>query len=220
MPSGNSDDNDYVFTFQSPNKDSYVSLLLLNSFGNQFLLAAAYGKYQNEWKLNLLKFGQYSFFGKTSSDYFRLTQANSKKSYLIDAVNNISLSSALLRPADSYFQFLKEKEIKEFGDSLLQEVNAKYQFPITLSNVDTKPQVFRIFPQVIKEGFFPMVYYHTDINLKDTIALKLENLKVRKEVDSIFTGIDKDKQFVFYWAFNEIPDGKKLVEHYGFIDSL
>ena len=79
LPSGNSEDNDYVFTFQSPNKDSYVSLLLLNSFGNQFLLAAAYGKYQNEWKLNLLKFGQYSFFGKTASDYFRFTQASSIK---------------------------------------------------------------------------------------------------------------------------------------------
>ena len=220
LPSGNSGDNDYVFTFQSPNKDSYVSLLLLNSFGNQFLLVAAYGKYENEWKLNILKFGQYSFFGKTAFDYFMLAQTSYKKSYLIDAVNNISLSSALLRPADSYLQFVKEKQIKEFGDSLLQEANAKYQFPMTLSNIDSKPQVFRIFPQVIKEGFFPMVYYHTDVNLKDTIALKLENLKIRKEVDSIFTGIDKEKKFIFYWGFNEMPDGQKEVEHYGFIDSL
>ena len=220
LPSGNSGDNDYVFTFQSPNKDSYVSLLLLNSFGNQFLLVAAYGKYDNEWKLNILKFGQYSFFGKTAFDYFMLAQTSYKKSYLIDAVNNISLSSALLRPADSYLQFVKEKQFKEFGDSLLQEANAKYQFPLSLSNIDSKPQVFRIFPQVIKEGFFPMVYYHTDINLKDTIALKLENLKIRKEVDSIFTGIDKEKKFIFYWGFNEMPDGQKEVEHYGFIDSL
>lgn len=220
LQSGNTEDNDYVFTFQSPNKDSYVSLLLLNSFGNQFLLVAAYGKYQNEWNLNILKFGQYSFFGKTASDYFRLAHENYKKSYLIDAVNNISLSSALLRPADSYLQFVKEKQIKEFGDSLLQEANAKYQFPMTLSNIDSNPQVFRIFPQVIKEGFFPMVYYHTDINLKDTTALKLENLKIRKVLDSIFTGIDKDKKFIFYWAFNEMPDGQKEVEHYRFIDSL
>ncbi len=220
LPSGNSEDNDYVFTFKSPNKDSYVSLLLLNSFGNQFLLVAAYGKYQNDWKLNILKFGQYSFFGKTAFDYFQMAQESIKKSYLIDAVNNISLSSVLLQPAGPYLQFVKEKQIKELGDSLSQEVNAKYQFPITLSNIDTKPQVFRIFPQVIKEGFFPMVYYHTDINLKDTTTLKLENLKIRKEVDSIFPGINKDKRFVFYWGFNEMPDGQKEVEHYGFLDSL
>ena len=91
---------------------------------------------------------------------------------------------------------------------------------MTLSSIETKPQLFRIFPQVMKDGFFPMVYYRTDINLKDTISLKLENLKIRKVVDSIFTGIDKGKKFIFYWAFNEMPDGKKLIDRYGFVDSL
>ena len=71
---------------------------------------------------------------------------------------------------------------------------------------------------MIKEGFFPMVHYTTSINLKDTTALKIENEKVKNEIGQIFTGIDKDKKFVFYQAFNELPDGKKLVEHYGFID--
>lgn len=220
LPSGNTQDNDYIFTFQSPNKDSYVSLLLLNNFNNQFLLAAIYGKYDNEWKLNILKFGEYSFMGKTAYNYFTIAKERAKKSCLIDAVNNILVSIDLLQPSGSYLQFINEKEIKEFGDSLLQQVNNKYKFPMTLSNIETKPQVFRIFPQVMEDGFFPMVYYRTDINLKDTISLKLENLKIRKVVDSIFTGIDKDKKFIFYWAFNEMPDGKKLLDRYGFVDSL
>lgn len=220
LPSGNTQDNDYIFTFGSPNKDSYVSLLLLNNSHNQFLLAAVYGKYQNEWKLNILKFGEYSFLGKTAYNYFRMAKESAKKSYLIDAVNNILVAIDLLQPSGPYLQFIKEKEIKEFGDSLLQQVNTKYKFPMTLSSIETKPQVFRIFPQVMQDGFFPMVYYRTDINLKDTISLKLENLKIRKVVDSIFTGIDKDKKFVYYWAFNEMPDGKKLLDRYGFIDSL
>jgi hypothetical protein len=100
----------------------------------------------------------------------------------------------------------------------MKEVNTKFTFPLTLDNIDTKPKVFRIFPEMINEGFFPMVYYLSDINIKDTTALKIENEKVKQEVGRLFTGIDKDKKFVFYWAFNEIPDGKKLVEHYGFID--
>lgn len=220
LPSGNSQDNDYIFSFQSPNKDSYVSLLLLNNFNNQFLLAAVYGKYQNEWKLNILKFGEYSFLGKTAFDYFRMAKESVNKSYLIDAVNNILVSIDLLQPSGSYLQFIKEKEIKEFGDSLLQQANTKYKFPMTLSNIETKPQVFKIFPQVTEDGFFPMVYYHTNISLKDTISLKSENLKIRKEVDSIFTGIDKGKKFIYYWAFNEMPEEKKLVDRYGFVDSL
>ena len=220
LPSGNNDDNDYIFTYACPSKDSYVSLLLLNNFGNQFLLTAVYGNYPDGWKLNILKFGQYSFFGKTASDYFKMAQMSYKKSYLIDAVNNISLSNVLLRPADTHLQFVKEKEIKDFEDSLMQEVNAKYQFPLTITTIDSKTKVFRIFPQVIKEGFFPMVCYTTDINLKDTVALRLENEKVRKGVDSIFTGIDKDKKYIFYWAFNKMPDGKNQQERYGFIDTL
>ena len=38
--SGNGDENDYTFTFDCVNKNSYVSLLLLNNFGNQLLLTA------------------------------------------------------------------------------------------------------------------------------------------------------------------------------------
>src|SRR6185312_4558474 len=34
LPSENTQDNDYIFTFESPNKDSYVSLLLLNNLDN------------------------------------------------------------------------------------------------------------------------------------------------------------------------------------------
>ncbi len=50
------------------------------------------------------------------------------------------------------------------------------------------------------------------------MLLRLENEKVKIEVNKLFTGIDKDKKFVFYRVFNEFPDDKKLVESYGFID--
>jgi hypothetical protein len=40
------------------------------------------------------------------------------------------------------------------------------------------------------------------------------------EVSRLFTGIDKDKKYVFYRVFNEIPDGIKSVQQYGFIDKL
>ncbi|HUZ61299.1 MAG TPA: hypothetical protein VMU83_21170 [Hanamia sp.] len=220
LPSGNTGDNDFIFSYESPNKESYVSLLLLNNFGNQFLLAVVYGKYPDGWKINILKFGQYSFFGKNAPDYFRLAQANYKKGYLIDAVNNISLSDVLLWPAGPYWQYVKGNEFKEFGDSILQEANAKYKLPMTLESIKNKPKIFKVYQQVIKEGFFPMVWYLTNINLKDTVALRIENKSIRKEVDSLFTGIDKGKKYIFYFAFNKIPTGTKSKERYGFIDTL
>ncbi len=102
----------------------------------------------------------------------------------------------------------------------MQEANTNYVFPLTLENIDTKPKLFRITPEMINEGFFPMVSYLSAINLKDTAALKIENKKIKKEVYKLFKGIDKDKKYVFYKVFNEIPDGKNAVEHYGFVDQL
>jgi hypothetical protein len=46
---------------------------------------------------------------------------------------------------------------------------------------------------MINEGFFPMVYYLTNINLKDTTALKLENEKVQKEVADYLRVLTKTK---------------------------
>ena len=218
LPSGISGDNDYVINYQALNKEMYVSLLLPTGLDNELLITVIYGNYDNQWKINILQFGQYSLFKKTAPDYYKLAKESYDKSYLIDAVNYVGLSKQCLRPANDFFQFQKEKDINEFYDKVMKEVNTKFTFPLTLDNIDTKPKVFRIFPEMINEGFFPMVYYLSDINIKDTTALKIENEKVKQEVERLFTGIDKDKKFVFYWAFNEIPDGKKLVEHYGFID--
>jgi hypothetical protein len=211
-------DNDYIIQCAALNKEMYVSAILTNGKNNDILLVVVYGRFNNDWKINILQFGQYSLFGKTSPDYYKIAKEKYEKSYLIDAVNYISIAKLSSKPAGVNFQYRLDKDINEFYEKVMKEVYSKYQFPLTLDNIPSKPKVFRIFPEMIKDGFFPMVYYISDINLNDTTALKLENEKVKKEVGQLFTGIDKDKKFVFYWAFNEIPDGQKLVEHYDFID--
>ena len=218
LPSGISGDNDYVIKYKALNEEMYVSLLLPTGLDNELLITAIYGNYGDKWKINILQFGQYSLFKKIAPDYYKLAKESYSKSHLIDAVNYVGLSKQCLRPAGDFFQYQKEKVINEFYDKVMKEVNSKFAFTLTLDSVDTKPKIFRVFPEMINEGFFPMVYYLSDINLKDTGALKIENAKVKKEVERLFTGIDKDKKFVFYWVFNEMPDGKKDVESYGFID--
>ena len=184
---GNSGDNDYQLQFQTPAEESYVSMLLLKTFGNRILFIAIYGKYQNQWKLYHLLLGQYSLFGKTAPDYFRLARASYEKSYLIDAFYDISIADLCIQPGGDFWRFQKENEIKEFHDKIIKEVNLKYQFPITLANLESKPQIFKIYPKLTNDGFFPLVYYLTNINLKDTVALKLENEKIQKEAGKIFT---------------------------------
>jgi hypothetical protein len=220
IPSGLTGENDYTIQFQALNKEMYVSLLLPNGIDNDLLITAIYGKYDNEWKLNILQFGQFSFFSKTAPDYYKIAKTCYEKSYLVDAVNYLSLSKQCLRPANDFFIYQKEKEISEFADKVIKEAKSKFQFPLTLEDIATKPQVFRIYPQMINEGIYPMVCYLSSINLDDTTALKKEFEKVKVEVNKLFVGIDKDRKYVFYKAYNERSDGMKKVKSYGFCDDL
>ena len=216
--SGNLNDDDYVLSYQALNKEMYVSLLVPNGLDNELLFTVIYGNYDNQWKINIIQFGQYSFFRKSAPAYYTLAKDCYKKAYLIDAITNIELAKQCLRPSNDFFQYRNEKEINEFYDDIMKEANSKYSFPMALEQVDTKPEVFRIFPEMGKDAFFPMVLYLSDINLKDTVRLKVEYEKVKKEVNRIFTGINKDKKFVFYRIFNKIPHEHERVEYYGFID--
>lgn len=220
LTSGITGDNDYLIQYKALNKEMYVSLLLPTGLDNELLITVIYGKYGNEWKINILRFGQYSLLKKSAPDYYRLAKNSYDKSHLIDAVNYIGLSKQCLRPADNFFLYRKETDINVFYDKVMNEVNTKYKFPLTLENIATKPKVFRIYPEIKDQEFFPMIHYLTSIDIKDTTALKIEHVKIKKQISQLFTGIDKDKKIVFYRAFNELPEGEKLAEYFVFIDRL
>ncbi|MBK5721253.1 hypothetical protein JGH11_10260 [Dysgonomonas sp. Marseille-P4677] len=220
IPAAITDDMNYTISYKAMNKYAYISLLVPTSDTNELLIFAIYGKDDDEWKINILHFGQYSLSQKTAHDYYAEAKEFYDKSYLIDAANSISLGMKCLRPAKDFIIYEKDKEIKDFENKLTSEINNTYKMPVILDKIDTKPQVFNIYTQEIDEGFFPMVYYLSTINISDTAALKKENIKIRNIIGDYFTGIDKDKKYVFYKAFNEIPDGNKTLTTYGFVDNL
>ena len=216
--SGN--DNDYEVNYLALNKEMYVSLLLAPDHGNDLLITVIYGKYADDWKINLLRFGEYRVGGKTTPEYYNLAKAAHNKGHLINAVNYMFLSDQLSRPAEDLFQFKKDKEMGDFYAQLMKEADANYHFPVTLETIKTRPKLLKVRPQITKEGVFPSVYYLSDISTSDIVALKEENDLVKKEVNKLFSGIDLDKPYVFYWVLNGMPEGNKVVEQYGFIDTL
>ncbi|TDO99120.1 hypothetical protein [Flavobacterium sp. 245] len=218
--SGVSGDNDYVINYKALNKEMYTVLLMPNTEYNHVLITVIYGKYGNEWKINILQFGQYTLLKKTAPDYYNMAQESYKKGYLIDAVNYISLAKECLKPASEFFKYQKEQEINDFSDKVFNEAGSKFTLPLTLENIESKPKVFRIFPQMTKDGFMPEICYVSNIKLSDTVALKVENDKVKIETAKLFNGIDKGKTKIFYGAYNEIPDGKKEVMQYRFIEVI
>jgi hypothetical protein len=213
-------DSLYILKYPTSNKETYISLLTTNLPKNDILITVIYGKYKDVWKINHIQFGFYAMRKKTAIDFYKLAKASYDKSYLIDAIDYISLARNCLYPAGAMFQYKADKDINAFYDKLLKEAYAKYTLPLTLENIKTKPKIIQIQPFETDEGFFPMVSYLSDINLQDTVALKTENDMVKKEVNKLFTGINQDKKYVYYGVFNEMPNPGRTVDHHEFKDEV
>ncbi len=81
----------------------------------------------------------------------------------------------------------------------------------------SKPQIFRVFPQGMSEGFHPSVYYVTTLNTADTTALSKECTEIHKNIGQVFKGLNQDKKYIFYRAFERLPINNEEVNNYGFL---
>ena len=212
--------NDYIIQYLALNEEMYVSLLVSKDLPVNFAILAIYGKYNDGWKINILQLGQYSILGKTAPEYYSNALSQYNKGNLIDAADLIIMAGQIAHPDGTYFKYKNEDDMQAFYSKLLKEANTKYHFPLTLDNIKSKPLIFSINPQLIEKGvdkgIFPIVGYKSTIALSDTVALKAENKAIQQTIAEIFQGIDTEG-YVIYQAFNQIPDGKTLVKHYGFI---
>jgi hypothetical protein len=217
-------DNDYTIGYNAMNEDMYTSALLTKGLTINGLILAVYGKYGNDWKINILQMGDYSINGKNAVDYYKDAQDFFSKGSLVDATDMMIITSQLVSPGGNYFSYKKESEMKIFFSKVVDEANATYRLPIVISQVKTTPEVFSMSPQVVEEtaykGVFPIIRYKSSIKLTDTAALKAENQSLQQNIGTIFKGIDQNNQYIIYQAYNDIPNGKVDSKHYGFIQKL
>lgn len=68
---------------------------IITDSGDELVILAIYGNYNDQWKLNILQAMGYSYFKMTSVDYYKLTKECYQKSYLVDAVLNIDIAKGL-----------------------------------------------------------------------------------------------------------------------------
>jgi hypothetical protein len=218
--SGVSQRNDFVINYQALNKEMFISLLIQKNEPDVLIITNIYGKYPDGWKLNILQFGTYKVDGKTAVELYVKAKGEYEKGHLIDAANDMFLSSKIANPASTLWKYQKEEEMKEFYEKVINETKASYNFPLTLNEINSKPQIINIFPQGTSEGYFPMVEYLTSIDLNDTVRTKVENELIHQSIGHIFKGIDKDKRYLYYKAYNEMPNGTTPVPTYGFVKKL
>jgi hypothetical protein len=215
--SGGMENDAYSIKFESLTDDIYISILRPDEQYGDHLLTLIYGLYENGWKLNIIQFGQYAFLGKTAIDLWNEAKVKETKGYFVDATNLMSLAIQCLKPAKQFWEYREEQNITEYYERLRQQVNAAYRFPIQVEVVESKPVIFGVYPQLTEEGIYPMVEYMSSQSQEDSVALEIENIALHQQIGTIFPGIDKEKSFLLYRAYDSIPDGKRQPVFYGFI---
>ncbi|KAA5536594.1 hypothetical protein F0919_02685 [Taibaiella lutea] len=213
---------EYTLSYQALNKESYTSMLVadVDSF-HEVLITVIYGKYGPNWLINIIYFSDYSFFGKNARGLFANARRCMKDSNIVDAHLNIMMAQSCSKPNGETLKYKSDSAINNYLDYINRIAAAKYIFPVPIITIDTKPEILKVAPQIISNaGVFPMVYYKTIVPLKEIARLKAENELIRKRIGSVFKGIDQNKKYVIYRAYNEIPQGNKVVDYYGFLDDL
>jgi hypothetical protein len=217
LQSGTDTTKDYRFIFTANNKETYVSLLKLKDGYNDILLSIVYGKYGDEWKINILYFGLFAIHGKTANDYLTSAKEKYDNGHLMDAFMDMMICMEIIYPGGDYLLYLSETEMHKFTNKIVDAIEKTMSFPLPLSELETKPQIVSIYPQIIDEGIFPMIEYFTEVNIDDTIQGKIENDKIHSVIGNYINGITDNKKYVFYKAFNEMPDGEKVLPFYGYV---
>jgi hypothetical protein len=214
-------DNDYLVTYKAMNEEMYASVLVSKGLFVNCLILAVYGKYNNEWKVNVLQIGEYSIDGKTAQDYYKEATKLNERGELVDASNMMVLASQLANPAGDFFKYRNETAMRAFYDKLMASANDIYKFPVVVKDVKTAPQIFSVSPQLLSDegqsGVFPIIRYVSKIDLNNTAALKAENDALQKAIGALFLGIDKNNEYIFYQAVNATAGGQTSAKHYGFI---
>jgi hypothetical protein len=211
--------NSYRLFYQNPEREMYVAFFLPKNGENKYMISLVFSKFDYGWKISELDVEPYTINGKTGPELFKMAKEAYSKNYLIDAVNLAALANTCMKPVD-ILQYPDEDELHTFYGQIVNEANDKYKFPFTLTDVSTKPRIIRIFNQTDKKGSFPMIQYLTAINLNDTAAIKNENLQIKKVIGRVMPGVDKDKKYVLYAAFNEKPSSLKEVDRFEMTDKL
>ena len=216
--------NDYKISYKAMNKEMFVALLKNNNTAINGLILAVYGKYDNDWKLNILWVSNYSVLNKTAPQYYLDAIKKYKEGNLIDAQFSIAIAKNLCDGINRWVVYNCADSIKALSTQLGYEVNAKYVLPHQIDEIVSKPRIFNIDVQFINDslhnGIYPLIRYQSNIKLQDTAALRLENDKIQKLIGQLYQGIDKNKKYILYQAFNKVNNQIDPSNWYRFVQKL
>jgi hypothetical protein len=207
------DINRYRVIYPYDAKEMYLAFFVPKKADNKYLISLVYANFDYGWKLVKMDLGPYTINGKTAPEYYKMARDRYDKKQLEAATSDAALATFCFKPS-SFWQYPDEPEATKFYIKVRTEADNEIRFPIVLHQIATGPMILRLYDGNTSDGAYPMIYYMTHFDLKDTSEVKKENIQVRKVIDKMMPGLLEDNKFILYSAFNTQPNGHIAVDHF------
>jgi hypothetical protein len=213
------DERKFSYQYKASHRDMYISLLLSNDEVSQSVLIVVYSKTAGQWKLQSLQAGQYAYFGMTAPHFFKRAKAAYSNHNLLDAATTMGILSNCYQPGGEAWTYLEHEEMKRFYKMIIDSANKLIELPLIVQSVPSKPYIYSIRSDVFERGIFPIVYYHSNISITDTAALRREYLMLKEPMRIKLNDLYEQNPVVIYRAFNQSPDSiENGFSYFGFVD--
>ena len=193
--------------------EMYMAYFIPKKPKNKDMISLVYAKFNYGWKIVDVRVEPYTINGKTAPELYALSRKQYDDKQYQAALNNVSLAVNCFEPG-AYWEYPDRADAKKLYGRLKMEVNARYRYPLVLKQINTGPMILRVYTMHLDDGTYPMVYYMTHFDLKDTTSVKKENLEIRKVVAKLMPGMEQNNRYILYSAFNKQPSGYVTVNHF------
>jgi hypothetical protein len=201
------DTNAFNLKYSSPNRESYVSLLLSDAGHGVRMITAIYSKYESEWKIDYLHFSNFSLYGRTAPEYYYASEEAYIDDNLLGAFTLAMLSKSSVQPGGEIFSYEIQMDMDDYYEDILNEVGEEYPFPITLDQLSTHPDLIGI-SIIPMEGYqyIPMISYITKNDITNEDAIHDECDEFNAAIHQILPGFTWQFNQVLYQAFDKLPE--------------
>lgn len=210
----NAHGHDYKISYKGLALESYVCTIYFEDKISESCFTLVYGKYGNDWKLNIMQGGVLTYEEKDAIDWYETAKAQHKKGHFIDAAISMSVANTIKEPGGKFWDYEETKDLNKFNDQLVQELDRKFKFPMPIKRVSSNPHILSIFPEIYDEGIFPTIAFQTRYELSDTAMLHKEFNELHEVIGKVFPGFDQNNKGVMYKAFYTLPKGDEQEQFY------
>ncbi len=175
---------------------------------NQYLLFLSFGRFNQEWKVVTVGFGNYKIANMSAPLlYEKIQNLKSDKKQDVAVYYALALRTCL-RPV-YFLQYQNEAAYIKAIENEFQAINERYAFPFMLGDM----QVIGLDIQLTdSEGITPIVKYITDVELnRDSLDIEISN--AWPEILNRFSGLETEFEHIVFQAYHEMPSNPKQQYH-------